>query len=75
MKKDELIKPITLVAEDFKNSLFDLANNSKLPFIIIESIIKDFLNEVHNASQKQLEADQIAYQKRLEEQEVNTKKT
>lgn len=60
-------KPLTLVKEDFTNSLVDLCNNSGLPFFIIESTLKDFIQEVHVASQKQLETDRVQYEKALKE--------
>jgi hypothetical protein len=60
-------KPLTLVKEDFTDSLVDLCNNSGLPFFIIESILKDFVQEIHVASQKQLEADKIQYKKALQD--------
>lgn len=60
-------KPLTLVKEDFTNSLVDLCNNSGLPFFIIENVLKDFIQEVHIASQKQLEADKAQYNKALKD--------
>lgn len=60
-------KPITLVKEEFVNNLVDLCNNSGLPFFIIESTLKDFVQEVHIASQKQLEADKVQYEAALNE--------
>ena len=54
-------KPITILADEFKTNLVNLINNSKLPFFIIESIMKDCINEIHVASQRQLEMDKIKY--------------
>ena len=60
-------KPVTLIRDDFMNNLVELCNNSGLPFFIIESVLKDFIQEVHVASQKQLEADRVQYEKALNE--------
>ena len=65
-KKTTLTKPLTLVREDFLMELVSLCNNySELPFFIIENILKDFLQEVHLASQQQLEADRNNYKREL----------
>lgn len=65
-------KPITLVKEEFVNNLVDLCNNSGLPFFIIESTLKDFIQEVHIASQKQLEADKVQYETALKESKAQS---
>lgn len=65
-------KPITLVKEEFLTNLVDLCNNSGLPFFIIESVLKDFVQEVHVASQKQLEADRVQYNKALQESKAQS---
>ena len=62
-------KPITLVREDFMNSIIDLCNNSGLPFFVIEDVLQGLLKEVHIAASKQLEADRKAYQEQLKQQE------
>lgn len=61
----EISKPITLVREDFISNLSNAINESQLPAFIVESILKDFLNEVHIASQRQLEADRAKYQEMI----------
>lgn len=65
MKNTGLVKPATLLKEDFVQGLVNLCNNSGLPFFIVESIIKDFLHEIHVASQKQLESDRVNYNNEL----------
>lgn len=65
-------KPITLVKDEFVNNLVDLCNNSGLPFFIIESTLKDFVQEVHIASQKQLEADKVQYEIALKESKAQS---
>lgn len=60
-------KPITIVADEFKYKMVDIINNSELPFFIVESTLKDLIQEVHIASQKQLESDKSLYNKILNE--------
>lgn len=55
------MKPLTLIKEDFMQNFAELCNNSGLPFFVIESTLKDLLQEIHMASQQQLEADRKRY--------------
>lgn len=55
-------KPITIIRDEFITSLIDLCNNSGLPFFIIEDVLKNMLQEVHNASVQQLEEDKKRYE-------------
>ena len=71
MKDKDMEKPVTLVVEDFLNDLVDLCNGSGLPFFIIENVLKDFTYENYIASQKQLEAYRIQYNKKLQENNKN----
>ena len=64
-----ITKPITLMREDFANQIVDLCNNSGLPYFCIESILKDVIQEVHQASIKQYESD-----KKKKKNELKTKK-
>lgn len=51
--------------EDFVQNLVNLCNNSGLPFFMVESILKDFIEDVHDASRKQLEVDTQKYNQEL----------
>lgn len=62
MDNKTLEKPITLVREDFINSIVDLCNDSGLPFFMIEDIMKDLVQKIHLAAQQQLEEDRKKYQ-------------
>ena len=57
------MKPITVARGDFATALVELCNNAQLPFFVIESVLKDVLQEVHAASVKQYEADKAEYEK------------
>lgn len=58
-----ILKPITLVREDFIAAITKAINETKLPPFVIESVLKDFLNEVHLASVRQTEADRQEWEK------------
>ncbi len=60
------MKPITVAREEFAHSLVELCNNAQLPFFVMESVLKDVLQEVHAASVKQYEADKAEYDKQEE---------
>lgn len=64
-----ILKPITLVREDFIAAITKAINETKLPPFVIESVLKDFLNEVHLASVRQTEADRQEYQKLIDDKE------
>ena len=73
---NSIIKPITLMREDFANQIVDLCNNFGLPYFCIESILKDIIQEVHQASIKQYESDKLRYENELkakQESEVEPK--
>lgn len=65
MENKNITKPLTLIKEDFSKTLIQLTNESGLPLLIVEYILKDFLNEVHMINQQQTEADRQKYEKEL----------
>ena len=62
-------KPITLVRDEFIAKMVDLCNNSGLPFFIVEDVIKNLLQEIHNASLQQLEEDKKRYNAQVSAQQ------
>lgn len=72
MNDSKLIKPASLLKEDFVSSLIDLCNNCGLPLFIIESILKDLIREVSEASKKQLEIDRENYNNALKRMQQET---
>lgn len=62
---NNVMKPMTLMREDFVQNLLNLCNNSGLPFFVIESVLKDFTKEIHTASLKQFEFDKQKYNEEL----------
>ena len=73
MNNNQIIKPATLLKEDLIQNLTNVCNNSGLPFFVVESILKDFLQDVHAASQKQLEIDRANYNEELERLQKESK--
>lgn len=61
----EATRPITLLREDLISAIAKAINESKLPAFVVEGVLKDFINEVHIASQRQLEADKKKWEKAL----------
>lgn len=60
-----LQQPITILAEDFQRNLVALINGSGLPFFAIRGILKDCIEEVTIAGQKQLATDRQHYNEAL----------
>ena len=56
------VKPITLLRQEYMDSLLELSNNSGLPMFCIEDILKEFIQQAHIASIKQYEADKEKYE-------------
>lgn len=61
-----VVKPITLLREEFIENVATLCNSSGLPFFIIESVLRDFVQEVNIASRKQFETDRLKYNQEVE---------
>jgi hypothetical protein len=64
-----IIKPITLIRQEFVEALVEEINNCQLPMFVIEPILQDLLNQVKAVAQKQYEADKAQYEAQLNEVE------
>ena len=62
MNNKEILKPVTILREEFINNLTDMVNNSDLPMFVLEPIFRDMHSKIKIAEQKQLENDKIKYQ-------------
>lgn len=60
-------KPITLQTEELKENIVKIINESKLPPILLDYIMKDLYNEIHILSCNQLIKDKQSYEKSLNE--------
>ena len=60
-----IVKPITLIRQEFVDTLVDEINNCQLPMFVIEPILQDLLDQVKVMVQKQYEADKAQYEAQL----------
>ena len=62
-----IVKPVTLIRQEFIDTLVDEINNCQLPMFVIEPILQDLLDQVRTAAQKQYEVDKKQYEEQLKE--------
>lgn len=55
-------KPIIVAKEDFENGLKELINNSNLPLVILQPIIKSLYNEISISYAKQYREEKEKYE-------------
>lgn len=60
-----IVKPITLIRQEFVDTLVEEINNCQLPMFVIEPILQDLLDQVKVMVQKQYEADKAQYEAQL----------
>jgi hypothetical protein len=60
-----IVKPVTLIRQEFVDTLVEEINNCQLPMFVIEPILQDLLDQVKVAVQKQYEADKSQYEAQL----------
>lgn len=60
-----IVKPITLIRQEFVDTLVEEINNCQLPMFVIEPILQNLLDQVKVAVQKQYEADKAQYEAQL----------
>lgn len=58
-------KPFSMMCEEFKQNVVNLINSSGLPPFVIESILKNHLNEVSNIANNQYQIDKAEYERLL----------
>jgi hypothetical protein len=72
-------KPFSVLCEEFRQELTDLINNSGLPPFVIESVLKNYMNEVSTFARNQYHIDKAKYEcflseKEKREEEMNNEK-
>lgn len=72
MNNNKIVKPASLLKEDLVNGLVDLCNNCGLPLFVVESVLKDLIQEVNTAAQRQLEKDRAEYNEALKQLQETT---
>lgn len=58
-------KPFSMMCEEFKQNVVNLINSSGLPPFVVESILKNHLNEVSSVAKNQYQVDKMEYEKLL----------
>lgn len=70
---NEIVKPTSVIRQEFIERLFHDINNCGLPLFVIEPILQDIYNAVKSAAQKQYEAEKAQYEAMLAKQEAEAK--
>lgn len=71
---DNLIKPMSVIRQEFTEQLVSDINNCKLPLFVIEYILQDVLNTVKVTAKQQCEMEKIQYEQLLKQNETNSDK-
>ena len=58
-------KPISVVMEDFKNSLYSICQNSALPAYIMEPIVKNLHDDVLLVAKRIIENEKVQYEEEM----------
>ena len=64
--KSILEKPVTVIRQEFMETLVNTINNSGLPLVIIEPILKDIYLETKTALQRQYELEKMQYEQKIQ---------
>lgn len=61
----EPIKPLYMLRNEFMEKLIKAANDSCLPFVIMEYVVRDFYEEVRNTAARQYDNEKEQYENAL----------
>lgn len=59
-------KPFSMLYEEFRQGLTNLINNSGLPPFVIESVLKNYTNEVNSLARNQYQIDKARYESEIQ---------
>lgn len=65
---NEIVKPISVVRQEFIERLVHDVNSCELPLFVVEPILEDILSAVKTAAQKQYETEKAQYEEMLAKQ-------
>ena len=68
---ETIVKPISVVRQEFIEQLIDDVNNCQLPMFVVEPILEDLLKMVKAAAQEQYKTEKAQYEAQLKEQKHN----
>lgn len=63
----EIVRPFSVRHREFVTALTGLVNNSELPMVVIEQIMRDVYNDVHKLAEQQYAYEFEQYNKALME--------
>lgn len=64
-----------MMLDDFKNDIYRLINESTLPIDAVYYVMKDILNDVANAYNRQLEMERAAAASQVESDEIKAEES
>lgn len=67
-------KPLTIVIENTQTKLAQVCNESGLPPIILDLIIKGLYSEIHSIAERQILEDKASYMKTIQSKDVKNNK-
>ena len=67
-------KPITVIRQEFIDTISNDINNCNLPLFVVEPILRDIYLEVKTLSQKQYELEKAEYESKLQMGDTNESK-
>ena len=65
---DTIMKPISVIRQEFIEQLIDDVNNCQLPMFVVEPILEDLLKMVRSAAQEQYKTEKAQYEEQLKKQ-------
>ena len=71
---ENLIKPMSVIRQEFTEQLVNDINNCKLPLFVIEYILQDVLDTVKTAAKQQCEMEKTQYEQLLKQNQDNLNK-
>lgn len=66
--ENKVYKPLSIARDDLMNELIKVANDSKLPLVVMEYVARDFYEEVKRTAMMQYEKDKEEYEAELSKQ-------
>lgn len=70
---EAIVKPISVVRQEFIEQLIDDVNNCQLPMFVVEPILEDLLKMVRTAAKAQYETEKAQYEAQLNAQKEQNK--
>ena len=70
---ETIVKPMSVVRQEFIDKLIDDVNNCQLPMFVVEPILEELLKMVRAAAQEQYKTEKAQYEAQLEGQKAQLK--